>query len=124
MSTMTLPAPAAVKSPLLDITGLIPSDLPEMDPEVFREAAQIIRTGGLAQGHYETDQGQHCAMGALMAATGTRSYKVARYGNVLADLLGVPCWTHVMTWNDTPGRTAEDVAGLFDAAYEKLAGDR
>lgn len=95
----------------------------DLNPEVFRTAAQVIRTGGLAKGVYVSATGAHCTIGALTAVTPGFSH-MHSYGDAIAELLGVGNWNGVIAWNDQPERTADEVAGVFDQAAEKAEANR
>lgn len=110
----------------------------DIDPAVYRKAAQVIRTGGLTQGAFFTDDGKHCTVGALRTLTGSLP-ETYRFLPLLADLIGGPqpcpcggtgCGTaldpygNVTRWNDHPQRTPDDVLLLLEQAAEKLEADR
>lgn len=92
----------------------------------FRAAADVIRTGGHTKERFRTDEGEHCAVGALIVAndtnTGHWTKRLQDECKVLASLLGrdstVP-WMDVAGWNDEDQRTATDVIELFEVAAQK-----
>jgi hypothetical protein len=104
----------------------------------FRRAAQILQARGHAKGWFVDDNGCVCAMGALLAATGTDPAIVPDDGIVdyspavrfLSDRLWVAIddpdpVERIAEWNDQPERTqAEVVAALLSAAREIEARDR
>jgi hypothetical protein len=94
-----------------------------LDPAIYRRAAAIIRTDGLAKGHFKAHQGERVALGtigALRAAAARGDlYYTSPEGQFLADLLG----RNVVLWNDRPQTTADDVIALLERAAEKLEAD-
>lgn len=112
----------------------------DIDPAVYRKAADVIRKSGLEKNNYgdmNTDRVPHCTIGALRYATGQPWVSFSILGP-LADLLGpqpCPCgnancgicedpFSAITRWNDHPQRTPDDVLLLLEQAAEKLEADR
>jgi RNAse (barnase) inhibitor barstar len=98
-------------------------------PEILRKAADVIRTGGLVKGTFDTRDGQHCTVGALWAAVGGNVMEnLDAEVDVLAEMIGVGpglmSSTAIFHWNDQPETTAEDVVTLLEQAAEKLEAAR
>jgi hypothetical protein len=103
------------------------------DPALLRKAAEIIRDGGLSKGLFRTDDGRHCAVGALMeAAHGEEVWKGGPNANdpvvtpaiqTLAEVVipgGVGAvWLPIYNWNDDLHRTADQVVSAFEQAAQK-----
>jgi hypothetical protein len=97
----------------------VPEPLAQLDPVLLR-AAEIVRERGLCQGPWRAG-GPLCAAGAVGEAG-------SDYGLDRADMetrvlrfarsLGGSSAADVHTWNDVPGRTADEVAEALErAAY-------
>ncbi len=90
----------------------------------YRRAAEIIRTGGLAKGEYETFDGEHCTIGALREASGESELIEGKLLDPVADLIGrkpaETTFTTITIWNDVDGRTVEDVVALLEQVAEKV----
>ncbi len=89
-----------------------------LDVGVIDTAVDLLATGGWVQGTLETSDGRHCAHGAVLATACTPGdaflwRAVMRHG-----------WLTVR-WNDTPGRTADEVserlATLRDVTADAMA---
>lgn len=88
-------------------------------PQILRDAAELIRRDGLCKGSYSDIAGRRCAIGALMAASGTgqKPYMCAR--TALGTFLG----NHsISAWNDEPERTADEVISALESAAASLEG--
>jgi hypothetical protein len=97
-----------------------------LDPAIYRKAAHVIATGGLAKGTFSRPDlapVPHCTVGALMEATGRALDNHSTEVEFLDHLLGIaPCGipASVTRWNDRPETTADDVITLLEQAAEKL----
>ncbi|MGH3093566.1 MAG: DUF6197 family protein [Gaiellaceae bacterium] len=96
-----------------------PQPLAQPDPVLLR-AARIVRERGLCQGPWRAG-GPPCAAGAVGVAGGDLGLSRAETeASVLrfARALGGSAAGDVHSWNDTPGRSARDVADALErAAY-------
>jgi hypothetical protein len=85
--------------------------------EVLRKAAEVIRERGLASGRYESESGAVCMFGAVnFVLTGHANLPSDNLApeRALKDFFG---YGSVIGFNDTPGRTADEViAALLKAA--------
>lgn len=98
------------------------------EPRHYREAARVVREGW-CQGAYDDEEGCHCVMGALHVGFGlslsetTKADEDAMSAPLAASLRlrlrGTPKRA-VVSWNDAPGRTAEDVAEALERCAEEL----
>ena len=68
--------------------------------EICLKAAQRLREVGWRQGAIGPEDGPHCMLGACRWVT---RYHVAAAGEA------------AIAWNDTPGRTAEEVIAALEA---------
>jgi hypothetical protein len=96
--------------------------------EFLTEARGLIKEGW-CQGSFRkiTDNGvEYCALGA-MGYVGTEHHVdlIPSARRVFAQLLPEQyfedTWPMVARWNDEPGRTQEEVLGMFDKAIAYLA---
>jgi hypothetical protein len=91
----------------------------EPDPVLLR-AAEVVRERGLCQGPWRAD-GPLCAAGAVGEAGGALGLSrggMERRVLKFARALGGSAVSDVHDWNDTPGRTAGEVAEALErAAY-------
>lgn len=91
----------------------------EPDPVLLR-AAEIVRERGLCQGPWRAG-GPLCAAGAVSQAgadLGMARWEMEARLLQFARAVGGSAFNDVHNWNDTPGRTAGEVAeGLERAAY-------
>ena len=91
----------------------------EPDPVMLR-AAEIVLERGLRQGPWRAG-GPLCAAGAVSQAgvdLGMARWEMEARLLQFARALGGSAFCDVHSWNDTPGRTAPEVAeGLERAAY-------
>jgi hypothetical protein len=105
-----------------------------MEPrEVYRRAAEVLRTRGWGTEEYESEDGRVCLVGAIyLAAFGESAEDADNPTQELeAEGLYEPLRDHVATldggnwgihgddgpiyWNDAEGRTAGEVVGLLEA---------
>lgn len=112
------------------------------DPATFRQAAQVIETGGLEKKRYgpvnRMDR-PHCTVGALYAAHGNMTVSIHPEVAYLAEMLGVAgvagpvcgcCGVQgnaigqIANWNDADETTQQDVVDLLTQAAQKLEADR
>lgn len=96
--------------------------------EVLKKSAEILRTSGWCQGEYENQDGAHCLMGAMRAATGVDRLCLREYehNNFYAarDFLDWYVYQKlnycgIVNFNDTDGRTVEEVLALLDEAANR-----
>lgn len=94
----------------------------------LRMAADVLERDGWTQGAFHSLDGCHCAAGALELAVGLRVNDEAhdeRYIDAvrwLGNHVDVrPTSLAVFAWNDTPGRTADEVIAALRAAADKAA---
>ena len=90
----------------------------------LRAAAEVLRRDGWTQGDYEKADGCKCLSGALRSVCGgIDSTEPERY---------LPAWGYLraligreaITWNDAPGRTADEVIAALEAAADAAEADR
>ena len=99
------------------ITRESPAEVDEVG-RVLLEAAEIVRRGW-CQGALVTSGGKYCVLGALNVVTCGDVYSLQYSSENLAarkrlrESLGI-VWLH--TWNNAPGRTAEEVAEALERA--------
>ena len=109
----------ATKTTVDPIAPLEAQPLADPDPVLVR-AAEIVRERGLCQGPWAAG-GPLCAAGAVCQASGELGlHRTEMEGKVLrfAGSLGGSTARDVHGWNDTPGRSAGDVAEALErAAY-------
>jgi hypothetical protein len=109
----------ATKTTVDPIAPLEAQPLADPDPVLVR-AAEIVRERGLCQGPWAAG-GPVCAAGAVGEAAGELGLdRTEMEGKVLrfAGSLGGSTARDVHGWNDTPGRSAGDVAEALErAAY-------
>jgi hypothetical protein len=109
----------ATKTTMDPIAPLEAQPLADPDPVLVR-AAEIVRERGLCQGPWAAG-GPLCAAGAVGEAAGELGlHRTEMEGKVLrfAGSLGGSTARDVHGWNDTPGRSAGDVAEALErAAY-------
>lgn len=76
--------------------------------------ADTLREKGWCQGSYSTLDGRYCLWGVMLyggggvRVHGVERLEIARRARRLAGA------KHLIEWNDEPGRTADEVIGLFD----------
>jgi len=88
--------------------------------EVLHKALAHMKQYGWISGKYEDPASQRCcAMGAIRRAT-EDSYERSDAQALLCQALGRPAnaESYVTGWNDTAGRTEEQVRELFRAAVD------
>ena len=89
--------------------------------EVLRKAADYIDEHGWAQGHWDCETGCVCADGAIIQVAGEEhSSQATTAFDVASDVAKMrssgTCYS-IISWNDQPGRTKEEVTRLLrDAA--------
>lgn len=109
----------ATKTTVDPMAPLEAQPLADPDPVLVR-AAEIVRERGLCQGPWAAG-GPLCAAGAVGEAAGELGlHRTEMEGKVLrfAGSLGGSTARDVHGWNDTPGRSAGDVAEALErAAY-------
>jgi hypothetical protein len=87
-----------------------------MNPrDVFQRAAEILRERGWCQGQYVCDDGSCCLLGAVLTAEDPDAPVDRPWPRWMQDYWdaavprGLPA-----TWNDEPGRTADEVIALLE----------
>lgn len=95
----------------------------------LRAAAEVLRRDGWTQGAYRGARGSRCASDALCVVTGsTHQAEVgAAYERAMAAALALASATGaraVWLWNDTPGRTADEVIAALLAAADAVEADQ
>lgn len=81
----------------------------------YEEAAELIRDKGWIQGKFGNDDTGYCLVGALSQVTALPVQTVLCHTDVFTLFDGLP-----MSWNDTPGRTQEQVEDALMSAAKKL----
>lgn len=92
----------------------------ELEPwrQWFLKAAEYIRTHGWCKYQARADDGRVCTMGALYYVCPKNHHEDAR--DHLEKFLGKQASQGIPAWNDTPGRTKEEViAALESAAFSQ-----
>lgn len=62
----------------------------------------------------------YCTLGALAKAAGRNYYSGKAFGAIQSEVLKQDYASGIVTWNDAPGRTQQEVLDLFDRAIEGL----
>jgi hypothetical protein len=101
---------------LIDMNSTI-SQISNLHPEqVIARARELIEERGWAQKKGKNAAGCMCIAYAVSEAAGyTYSDRIASanlYENsmtIIANKIGLRAWYDVITWNDAPGRTREDI---------------
>lgn len=102
--------------------------LDQLDAHVaqdLRAAADILKRDGWTQGAYYDDTGCHCAMGAIATALNVISTEPGdlteaeweRWSDDV-DHLAKHLGDDVDSWNDAPGRTADEVIAALHLAAD------
>jgi hypothetical protein len=95
--------------------------------QVLTRAADLLEERGWCQGELTNDQGQHCALGAIVEVAGGESAvreHLQFYRGILPrieDIIGEP---DLLLWNDESGRTPAEVVAVLRAAARFGAGTR
>lgn len=111
--------------------------LPELTAQMFEDAVEHIKAHGWIQGEDVVSTGQVCAQGAFGLWTSHKldGFKVNNYDSTRAeifrarmeeimDLMGIdPKFGSVVSWNDTDGRTKDEVIDALTLAAKKLRDD-
>lgn len=104
------------------------------DPELFDKAVEVLEQRGWCQGKLEATDGRVCAVGALRAAAWGDPYSRTFPGEEKVDvepveraldavnavLSGPRARSMIVSFNDEPGRTAEEVIDLFRRVAKDL----
>lgn len=107
----------------------------------LRAAAEVLKRDGWTQGAYHSDDGCHCALGAIARVISARSdrpnpdrwkpwadssVRLRLDALALANHLGDPVFPRlaVTDWNDAPGRTADEVIAALEAAADAAEADQ
>ena len=94
--------------------------------DLLREAAHVLRERGWCRGSYRTEDGRHCALGAIYAVPRTSAQQREGAREALADCIANSIGgRHVPTWNDELAIDGEDVAVHMEKAaarWEETAG--
>jgi len=80
--------------------------------EICLKAAQRLREVGWRQGAIGPEDGPHCMLGACRWVT---RYHVAAAGEAAYAAAYAAAGEAAIAWNDTPGRTAEEVIAALEA---------
>lgn len=96
----------------------------------LRRTAQVLRERGWCQGEFASEYGECCVIGALRVAFGSlptqlcmsgEDYYEARSALIAAVVDGeIDC---VADWNDTPGRTKDEVISALESTATRLEGE-
>lgn len=79
-------------------------------------ARRKIEQQGWTQNALSDEEGQLCSVGALILDNDDVSVKALKF---LAEAMGLGSqWKKIDDWNDTPGRTKEEVLAAFQKAEE------
>lgn len=89
----------------------------------LRAAADVIEHGGHAKAAFATSDGRHCAVGAMLVATGSMFNKVPSVGpeiELLCEVLDLPRSAHIglYGWNDAASTTGEGVVAVMRTAAD------
>jgi len=81
--------------------------------------SELLRRDGWCQFTALDEKGQRCAMGVTMEVFSPHNFvAVEDWAVDLEEVLGLSNyfggWGAVITWNNTPGRTAEEVIAAFE----------
>ncbi len=91
---------------------------------VLREAAETLELVGWCQGILTNDRGQYCAAGAIRRAVNEGNYQnegAAVTACVSAvETLEAEVGQTIVDWNDTPGRTSDEVIAAMRYAAERV----
>lgn len=90
--------------------------------EVLRAAATRLETHGWCQGIYRKDN-LCCLVGAVEAICEDFDLDDCPIDYVAEDIRGGPHGRTPERWNDTPGRTAEEVIAQLRRTAERLEGE-
>jgi hypothetical protein len=82
-------------------------------PDVLNAAADLLEEKGWTQKVAEDSQGRHCLVGALDYAARDLPGAVKTFDDALEAVQQRLPGGWVVNWNDTPGRTAEQVIALL-----------
>ena len=82
--------------------------------EICLKAAQRLREVGWRQGGIGGKDGPHCMLGACMWVTRYHATDVAAFGAAYTAAYAA-AYTTAIAWNDTPGRTTEEVIAALEA---------
>jgi len=81
----------------------------------LQNAAALLRDGGWCQFDMSDGYGRHCVHGALLVVAGRDNGRFYAARDFLRDRV---TGGGLMSWNDSPGRTAEEVIAALEAAAE------
>lgn len=98
---------------------------PEETAALYEKAAAYVREHGLAKRNFELPDGRVCATGALARAAGMGALVIVQKDDLLDPLAKMLGWPgrgvgevsrlgQITDWNDTPERTAEEVAVMLE----------
>lgn len=79
----------------------------------FREVRELI-AGGWTQNIMEKN-GSYCIMGAIFECRG-KSFSYVDFDRIINPKIG-----NMVTWNDTKGRTQQEVLNLLDEIIEEMS---
>lgn len=90
--------------------------MPRTTPELLKDARDLIEKHGWVQYKMGSRGEGYCVVGAIVAVTSSNQEAVMTF-----EALGRAADEYsVAQWNDIPGRTREQVLGLFDKALGAL----
>ena len=83
--------------------------------QIMLKAADLLEKDGWCQHHLSNNEGAHCVRGALMEFG---SAYVVLQAEQRLKAIGIPCddWYGIVSWNNAPERTAEEVINALRAA--------
>ena len=87
--------------------------------DVLAEMARLLRVDGWCQGALVDDEGRRCLAGALLTATADLSDAMEDQVRVCVEE-ALPRGT-IAAWNDTPGRTVEEVLEVIASGMTALS---
>jgi hypothetical protein len=77
-----------------------------MSKKIIQDVKDILLAEGWCQGELENANGEHCLLGAC-----DKAFMPVPIRQAIFDKLG---GCSIINWNDTPGRTLEEVVALLD----------
>ncbi len=83
----------------------------------LRAAAELLRAEGWCQGSYGQAGGPRCMDGAILSVTAYPG-PYDRALSVMRPVLDITATTPLAIWNDTPGRTLDEVLDALERAAQ------
>ncbi len=96
------------------ISEMLPTVLAPED-QLLLDGAQRVRRGW-CQGEISDDRGGVCLLGALLEVSASHSGTLTNAEHKACDKVRNYVGSSIALFNDTPGRTAEEVASAMEAA--------